>query len=106
MRGLGIVTLLSVAATAGAPEPAKAAQLATTKSSAAFIDCFAKSQDRRSAGWWFVPKTEGGIFSNLGAPRIGKPYFLVINDRGQTREILLEDAPSGSPGFEGVNQCI
>jgi hypothetical protein len=106
MRSLGIVTLLSVAATAAAPPPAKWAPLVTGKSSAAFVRCFARSQSQRSAAWWFAPKTNGGTFSNLGAPSVGKAYFLVVSDDGGARNILIEDVSPGSPQFEGVNQCI
>jgi hypothetical protein len=108
MRSLGIVTLLSVVATAAAPWPApsKPASFVTAKSSESFIDCFAKSQDRRSAAWWFVPKATGGTFSNAGAAQVARPYFLVVSDRGHHREILLQDPPTGGSQLEGVSQCI
>jgi len=69
MRDIGIVTLMSVAATAAAPvlPAARSAPLVTTKSTEQFAGCFASVQERRSAAWWFVPNGKGGTFSNLGA---------------------------------------
>jgi hypothetical protein len=105
MRSLGIFTLFSVAATAAAPTSTPAS-LTTAKSSQSFIECFARSQDRRAAAWAFVPKADGGTFSNLGARSVTRPYFLAVNDRGGHREILIEDAARGSAALEGAHQCI
>jgi len=73
MRDIGIVTLMSVAATAAAPvlPAARSAPLVTTKSTEQFAGCFASVQERRSAAWWFVPNGKGGTFSNLGAAASG-----------------------------------
>ena len=108
MRSLGIVTLVSVIATAAAPsmQAAKGNPLTTTKSAQAFAACFANDQDRRSASWWFVPKSGGGTFSNQGAASAAKPYFLVISDRGERREITIDNAARGSAALEGVSQCL
>ena len=110
MRSLSIATLISVVASAAAPTPQPAASrpvpMVTAKSTRTFAECFASSQDRVSAPWWFVPKENGGTFSNLGAPAVTKPYFLAVNDRGQTREILLQDAAPNSAEAQGVSQCI
>jgi hypothetical protein len=108
MRSLGVITLLSVVATAAAPgmQPAQGSPLTTTKSARAFVTCFAKDQDRRLASWWFVPKSRGGTFSNLGASRGGKAYFLMISDRKERREITIDNAAPGSAPLEGVNQCL
>jgi hypothetical protein len=105
MRSLGIFTLFSVAATAAAPTLSPAS-FTTAKSSQAFIQCFARSQDRVAAAWAFVPKAGGGTFSNLGAPSVTKPYFLAVNDRGEHREILIDNAGRGSAALEGAQQCI
>jgi hypothetical protein len=70
------------------------------------VSCFAKEQDRRSAPWWFVPKSGGGTFSNLGATPGGKAYFLVISDRGQRREITIDNAAPDSAPLEGMIQCL
>ena len=105
MRSLGIITVLSVAANAAAPTSAPP-RLLTAKSSDAFIQCFAQSQEVRARAWAFVPKADGGTFSNLGAPSVTKPYFLVVTDRGRHREILLANATQGSAAQQGVSQCI
>ena len=107
MRSLGLMTMLSVAATAAAPNlpPRDPAHITTMRSVQAFADCFATSQDQRSAAWWFVPKESGGTFSNRGAAGVAKPYFLVISDRGARREIRLENVTGASPAAQGVSQC-
>ena len=109
MKDLGIVTLISVAAIAAAPasQESHATAFATSKSTQAFADCFARSQERNSTPWWFVPKESGGgTFSNLGAPSVRKPYFVVISDRGSKREIQLQNASWDGPQARGVEQCI
>jgi hypothetical protein len=109
MKVVGIVTLLSVAAIAGAPSPKTndPAPVVTAKSTAQFADCFAKAQDKSSSAWWFVPREHGGgTFSNLGAKAVRNPYFVVISDRGAHREIELRYANSDSPEAREVNQCI
>jgi hypothetical protein len=105
MRSLGIVTLLSVAATAAAPNSAQS-HLFTAKPSNEFIQCFARSQETHAAAWAFMPKEDGGTFSNLGAPSVTKPYFLVVTDRGHRREIVLANATQGSTEERGVGECI
>jgi hypothetical protein len=106
MKDFGIVTLLSVAITAAAPALPAAAPLVTAKSAEQFAGCFARSQDARSAAWAFVPKRTGGTFSNLGAPGVRHPYFLVIDDRGEHREVRLENAAAGTAAARGASQCI
>ena len=110
MRSLSIATLISVVASAAAPTPqpasSRAAAIVTAKSTRAFAECFARTQDRLSAPWWFVPKENGGTFSNLGAPAVTKPYFLAVTDRGRHREISLEDAAPNGAEAQGVSQCI
>lgn len=108
MRSLGIATIISVIATAAAPtvSPARGQSVVTTKSAQAFADCFIKDQNRRAAAWAFVPNRHGGMFSNLGARSVSKPYFVRISDRGEHREIHVEGAPFESPATKGVDQCI
>ena len=106
MRSLGVIILLSVVATAAAPARQQPAPLVTAKSAAAFVDCFGKSQDQRAVPWWFVPKGNGGTFSDLGSPSVRQPYFLVVSDRGAHRELTIKDAAPGSPAIQGVSQCM
>jgi len=109
MKDLGIVTLISVAAIAAAPasETNHPTAFATAKSTQAFADCFAHSQERDSKAWWFVPKESGGgTFSNAGAPSVKQPYFVEISDRGSRREIHVQNASWDGPVARGVEQCI
>ena len=107
MKSLGIMTALSVAATALAPSvqsrPAKGTE--TAKSVQAFAECFTRAQDRRAAAWAYVPGRNGGTFSNLGAAGVGRPYFIVISDRGNRRTIHLDNVAAKSPAAWGVSQC-
>ena len=109
MKDFGIVTLLSVVITAVAPRsdmPTPAPALTTAKSTQAFADCFARSQDQQEIAWAYVPKPHGGTFSNLGAASVARPYFLLISDRGARREIQLQNAAPGGAQERGVRQCI
>jgi hypothetical protein len=109
MKDLGIVTLISVAAIAAAPpaQPSHPTDFATTKSTQAFADCYARSQERQSKPWSFVPRESGGgTFSNLGARSVAHPYFLVISDRGSRRVIQLQKTSWDGPEARGVEQCI
>ena len=108
MKGVGLVIVVSVVATAAAPTLAdrKPQPIVTAKSTEAFAQCFAAAQDRASASWWFVPKGKGGTFSNAGAAKVHKPFFVVISDRGERREIQLKDVAEGSPEAGGISQCI
>jgi hypothetical protein len=108
MRNIGIVTLLSVIATAAAPNSKAhaATPFVTAKSAERFAECFAARQDLRSAAWWFVPRQGGGTFSNVGAQSADKPYFVVINGRGLRREIQVQDAAGAPSTLREVNQCL
>ena len=108
MKGVGLVLLVSVAATAAAPTLADRAPqpIMTAKSTEDFAQCFAAAQERQAAKWWFVPNGKGGTFSNAGAAKVHRPYFVKISDRGEWREIELEDVAEGSPEAGGINQCI
>lgn len=107
MKSLGIVTVLSVAATALAPsvESRPPVGAVTAKTVQAFAECFTQAQDRQDAAWAFAPSRHGGTFSNLGAAGVSKPYFIVISDRGNRRMILLDNVKAGSPAASGVSQC-
>ena len=108
MKDFGIIVLLSVIVNAAAPRADAPVLpiLTTTKSTQAFADCFARSQDRQSAAWAFVPKQHGGTFSNLGASSPAAPYFLLISDRGTRRELQLQNAAPGGAQENGVQQCL
>lgn len=108
MKSIGIVTLISVLAVAAAPStaPVRAQVFATTKSTAQFADCFTKFQDAQKSPWWFVPKEHGGTFSNAGAANVGKPYLLLISDRGGRREIQMQNAARNGPEAQAVSQCV
>jgi hypothetical protein len=113
MKQIGIVTLLSVFASAAAPGlPAyqSGATLLTSKSTEQFAGCFVEAQDRASLAWWFVPKADGGTFSNLGAKGVRSPYFLAVSDRGWSREVRFEGVNAASPVgrtvTRAVDQCV
>jgi len=108
MKEIGIVTLLSVAVTAAAPGPQayRPAVYVTPKSTQDFASCFARTQDRQGAPWWFVPREHGGTLSNLGAKGGAATYFIVINDRGARREVALDNRSFAAGPRKGLNQCI
>lgn len=108
MREIGIVTLLSVAVTAAAPGPRddRPATFQTPKSTEDFATCFARAQDRSGTAWWFVPRENGGTFSNLGNRKGAAAYFVVINDRGPHRDVALDEHAQAAGLREVVNQCI
>ena len=108
MKEIGIVTLLSVAVTAAAPGPRayRPAVYVTPKSTQDFASCFARTQERRGAAWWFVPRDHGGTLSNLGAKDGAAPYFIVVSDRGKRREISLDPRHAGAGPRDALNECI
>lgn len=110
MKQIGIVTLVSVAASAAAPvtnAPSTAATFATAKTVEQFGGCFVGAQDRARRAWSFVPKGNGGTFSNYGARGAHGLYFLAISDVGDGRRIRLE-APTGpDPAVSrAIDQCV
>jgi len=112
MKQVGIVILMSVMASAAAPAaPAQQSgvTLATGKSLDQFGGCFVQSQDRASMAWSFVPKADGGTFSNLGARGARNHYFLAVSDHGMSRKVRLEPANAGLPldsrVVRAVHQC-
>jgi hypothetical protein len=108
MKEIGIVTLLSVAVTAAAPGPQayRPSLYVTPKSTQDFASCFARSEERRGAAWWFVPRNHGGTISNLGAKGGAATYFIVVNDRGARREIAFDQRSADSGPREALNECI
>jgi len=113
MKHVGIVTLVSVAAAAAAPAaraPQSPATFATAKSVEQFGGCFVDAQDRAGSAWSYVPRTNGGTFSNAGARGVAQPYYLAVYDRGSTRQLRLEAAGVGAPFdarvVKAVDQCI
>jgi hypothetical protein len=113
MKQIGIVTLVSVAASAAAPiahAPGNAARFETSKTVAEFGGCFVRLEDRASRAWSYVPKEHGGTFSNIGASRARGLYYLAVSDRGAVRELRLEPASAGTAVDRGtaraVDQCV
>jgi hypothetical protein len=110
MKQIGLVTLISVAASAAAPVTytrADAATFATTKSVEQFGGCFVAAQERARRAWSYVPRDNGGTFSNLGARGARGLYFLAVSDRGAAREIRLETAAkTDSAVAKAIDQCV
>lgn len=110
MKQIGIVTLITVAASAAAPVsnvPAATASFATGKSVEQFGSCFVDAQHRAGRPWSFVPKSDGGTFSNARGRNALGLYFLAVADRGPTRDIRLESASSVDPTVKrAIDQCV
>src|SRR4051794_35606109 len=121
MKDIGIFTLLTVIVSAAAPaspeynrtapfaaqEYSPAKSFVTAKSTEQFANCFASTQDSGGIPWSFVPKDNGGTFSNLGARSGGSAYFLVVSDRGPRREVRLEGRGASETGINrAVSQCV
>lgn len=87
MRGVGIITLLSVGAISAAPspQPREPSLVVTEKSAADFADCFARHSR--------------GVSASQGA------YSITVTDRGSRREILLRGAAPAGLETEAVEQC-
>ncbi len=109
MKSFGIVTLMSVAASAAAPVSYSAstpATYSTGKTVEQFAGCFMGVQDHARRAWAYVPRGDGGTFSNSGARGARGLYFLAVLDRGSTREIRLETPGSVDPSVtRAINQC-
>jgi hypothetical protein len=113
MKQVGILILASVIACAAAPGGTPrhdGVALATSKSIGEFGGCFVNAQDRASLAWSYVPKADGGTFSNLGARDARSPYFLAVSDRGSVREVRLEAANATAAidarVTKAVNECV
>lgn len=76
----------------------------TAKAVEPFAQCFASTQQRASLPWWFVPKANGGTFSNAGARGVDTPYFVDIADKGAVREIRLTTADGAVE--HAVDSCV
>jgi len=107
MRGIGLITLVSVGAISAAPSPRarETGPILTAKSTAAFVDCFARSEHRRGAPGKFVPNEQGGTLSNLGTAGANTPYFITVSDAGTRREILVRGAAPNDPQAKAVEHC-
>ena len=121
MKDIGIFTLLTVIVSAAAPaspeynrtapfaaqEFSPAKLFVTAKSTDQFASCFAGREDSGGVPWSFVPKDDGGTFSNLGSRSGGSAYFLVVSDRGARREVRLEGSGASETGINrAVSQCV
>jgi hypothetical protein len=121
MKDIGIFTLLTVIVSAAAPaspeynrsapfaaqEFSPAKSFVTAKSTEQFSGCFANTQDSGGTPWSFVPKDNGGTFSNLGARSGASAYFLVVSDRGSRRELRLEGSGRTEIAVSSaVSQCV
>jgi len=113
MKDIGIISLLSVIVSAAAPNSASsmdykpAKSFLTAKSTNQFASCFSDTQDRSALAWWYVPKDDGGTFSNLGARTLQSAYFVVVSDRGAKREVRLEGNGAAEIGVNrAVSQCV
>jgi hypothetical protein len=121
MKDIGIFTLLTVIVSAAAPaspqytraapftaqEYSPAKLFVTAKSTDQFSSCFASAQDSGGLPWSFVPKDDGGTFSNLGSRSAKSAYFLVVSDRGSRRELRLEGSGASETGINrAVSQCV
>ena len=129
MKDIGIVALFSVIVSAAAPsapevransfarhsKPAALSSLpdnpakvfTTARSAAQFDSCFTNVQDQSALPWSYVPKRNGGTFSNLGPRPIASAYFLVVSDRGTRREVRLEGNGAREIAVNrAVSQCI
>jgi hypothetical protein len=113
MKDIGIVSLLSVIISAAAPSSPTAPQykaaksFLTAKSTSEFASCFADTQDRDALPWWYVPKNNGGTFSNLGSRSVRSAYFVVVSDRGSSREVRLEGNGASEIGVNrSVSRCV
>lgn len=113
MEHIGIGILLSVMVSAAAPiavehsaakhveSPAPATSFTTAKSTEQFATCFGNTQDHVRQAWWFVPKEDGGTFSNLGAKTNAAAYYVVVSDQGARRQVRLE-----GDGANAVNRAV
>ena len=121
MKDIGIFTLLTVIVIAAAPaspaynravpfaaqEYSPAKLFVTAKSTDQFASCFAGREDSGGVAWSFVPKDDGGTFSNLGSRSGASAYFLVVSDRGARREVRLEGSGASETGINrAVSQCV
>src|SRR5438067_5260636 len=121
MKDIGIFTLLTVIVSAAAPaspqynlaapfaaqEYSPARLFVTAKSTDQFASCFAGREDSGGVPWSFVPKDDGGTFSNVGSRSGASAYFLVVSDHGSRRELRLEGRGGSEVAVsKAVTQCV
>jgi hypothetical protein len=106
MRGVGLVTLLSVGAVSAAPSsrPVAPGKIVSVESTHVFVDCWAERRLGVLAP--FMRAKVGEAPSDFDAPGTGQTYFITISD-GDTRRIirLQGPAPTG-PQAKSMEQCI
>lgn len=105
MREIGIVTLLSVAATAAAPTPRVAQPAPRLSATAQYAACLASKANPGSTRWWIVANDRGGSIAMPARPNIQHAYLVVIGDQGERREIVLDPTDPDRQQQKGENQC-
>lgn len=102
MREIGIVTLLSVAATAAAPTPRIAEPVAAPSATSRYAACLASSETPTAARWWIVANERGGSIALPAGARVQHAYLVVVDDQGERSEMALERAQQ-QRGESGCN---
>jgi hypothetical protein len=112
MRFAGFLAAIFALASAGAgASDSDAVLTATTAKSLDFFgQCFVQTQQRAARPWWFVPKANGGIFSNLGAKNAEGIYFLDVEELASTGRMKLKlqtTTPSTAQAIRvAIGQCV
>lgn len=102
MREIGIVTLLSVAATAAAPTPRIAAPAAAPSATSRYAACLASRKTSTAARRRIVANERGGSIALPAGARVQHAYLVVVDDRGERSEMALERAQQ-QRGESGCN---
>jgi hypothetical protein len=102
------VTLAAAPAVAATPAASGAHVAATGKSLDAFARCFVQTQERASRPWWFVPKADGGTFSNFGSKDAQGTYFARLQETERQVNVELDaSAPLiGATIRAAIDRCI
>lgn len=103
MREIGIVTLLSVAATAAAPSSRASQSAPALGTPGQYAACLA-SNPQAASRWWIVANDRGGSIAMPAGAEVQRAY-LVIEDRGARREIALEQTGAGGQQQKGGSTC-
>ena len=104
-----MILLVSAIFAFGQASSAAPVHVATSgKSLDAFGKCFVVTQENSRRPWWFVPKGDGGTFSNAGARGSPRTYFARIQEaRGQLSIELDADSPVvGASIGAAIDRCI